>query len=300
MHVGHRRVIEALLGEARARRVPSVVLTFHPHPRLSAGNHEAGLLMPLEERVATLRELGVEWVMVMAFTQTVRRISPWDFFHGVLLAMVGATVVIVGKNHRFGAGGAGDEHLLTQMAAQRGVAVVVVPECRRGSEVVSSRSIRASLMAGDVRRAAAALGRPYRLQGIVVKGKGLGRELGYPTANLAPTPGVVVPADGVYAALAHVEGRRIPAVVNVGTAPTLAGGGGKERSIEVHLIDHEACLYGKRMGISFVSRLRDERRFVGLEGLRRQIAVDVGRARALLGEDAGRGWFAAGNDDPSP
>jgi len=301
VHLGHREVIRLLVHEATQRSLPSVVLTFDPHPRPHDVAGEGGLLLSPDERGAVIRSLGVQWVTVLGFTSTVRAMTAERFFQDVLLAMLGARVVIVGPTHRFGAGGAGDAGLLQRMGASEGVDVIVASEWWVEGAPASSRRIRTHLAAGQVVEASKVLGRFYRLDGIVVRGSGLGRELGFPTANLEAKADRLVPAHGVYGCVAHLAEGDFPAVVNIGVAPTVHADGRGSRRIEVHLVDHDATLYSRRIGISFVVRVRDERRFSGVDDLRRQIAIDVGRIRSILGDVAGqRLGFTPGNSDPSP
>lgn len=283
------------------RSVPAVVLTFFPHPRTRSLPEEGGLLLSQEERTRLIRGMGVDWVAVLGFARAVREMPAERFFREVLLAMLGARVVIVGPNHRFGAGGAGNEDLLRQLGASTGVAVAVAPEVRIGDVVVSSRRIRAWLAAGDVVEAARSLGRPYRLSGRVVRGAGIGRDLGFPTANIEVDPDRVVPARGVYGCIAHLPDGAFPAVANIGSAPTVRGPDEQTRRIEVHVVDRDPALYGKEIGISFIVRVREERRFGSVADLRRQIALDVGRVRDVIRDDAETGLgITAGNSDPSP
>ncbi len=300
VHVGHRDVIRILLEEARRRDLPSVVLTFDRHPRPQALGEEGGLLTSPHERVRILAGLGVEWIASLGFTDHVRSMEPERFFHEVLLAMVGARALIVGPTHRFGRGGGGDVDLLRRLGRATDVDVLVAPESKIDDAPVSSRRIRMLLLSGDVGKASRALGRPYRLDGIVVRGSGIGRDLGFPTANLQVDAGRLVPGDGVYGAVAHLPEGDSPAVVNVGVAPTVQGGTPRARRVEVHLIGRDVPLYGRQMGVSFVSRIREERRFCTIDELRRQIAIDVGRVRALFENLDQESGTTAGNCDPSP
>jgi riboflavin kinase/FMN adenylyltransferase len=300
VHLGHREVIRLLVHEAMIRSLPSAVLTFDPHPRPHDVEGEGGLLLSPDERAALIRSLGVQWVTVLGFTPTVRAMTADRFFRDVLLAMLGARVVIVGPTHRFGAGGTGDANLLRHLGAASSVDVVAAPEWRVDGAPASSRRIRTHLASGQVAEASRVLGRFYRLDGMVVRGSGIGRELGFPTANLEVVPNRLVPAHGVYACVAHLAEGDVPAVANVGVAPTVHDESRGSRRIEVHLLDRDIALYGRRIGISFVFRVREERRFSGVDDLRRQIAIDVGRVRSVLSDRADLGLgITPGNSDPS-
>ncbi|MBN1426577.1 riboflavin biosynthesis protein RibF [Candidatus Fermentibacteria bacterium] len=301
VHRGHQEIIRLLAGQAARRSIPSVVLTFDPHPRPEAIAQEGGLLLSPDERGALLRALGVQWVVVLRFTESIKTMPAERFFHEVLLARLGARVVIVGPTHHFGYGGTGEATLLRRLGAAAGVDVVIAPETASNGLTISSRRIRSYLAAGRVVEAADGLGRPYRLDGTVVRGSGIGRELGFPTANLEAASGRIIPGDGVYGCVAHLDEGRFPAVVNIGFAPTIRGLRPKQRRVEVHLIDHDAVLYSRSIGISFFVRIREERRFVGAEDLRQQIAEDVGRIRTLTNAGADQSFGnTAGNNDPFP
>jgi riboflavin kinase/FMN adenylyltransferase len=259
VHRGHRRVIEAAL---EAGPTPAVV-TFDPHPRVVLG-YEVELLATLERRLELLDELGVEETLVVEFTPEVAQLEPGQFVDQVLRP-IGARIVVAGEGFRFGRQREGDLQLLEQL----GFEVPAVPLL----EDVSSSEIRRRLRDGDVDGGAALLGRPAEVEGIVVAGDARGGTLGFPTANLAVDPGVLVPAYGIYAGSA--AGRR--AAVSIGTNPHY---GGEERRVEAFLLDFEGDLYGQRLVVELWQRLRDERAFVSEDELVAQIARDVEETKA--------------------
>ena len=259
VHLGHRRVIE----EARATGLPVRVLTFTPHPRVVLGNL-VELISSLERRLELLAELGVAETTVLDFTLEVSQQEPEDF---AALQLAGAGVVVAGEDFRFGRRRRGDLELLERL----GFAVRAVPIL----EGVSSTEIRRYLHAGEVREAAALLGRPPELDGIVVSGDQRGGTLGYPTANLAVEPGLLVPRYGIYAGAA-LDHR---AAVSIGTNPHY---GGEERRIEPHLLDFEGDLYGRRLIVELWERLRDEQVFGSEQELIDQIARDVEATRTAV------------------
>ena len=257
VHLGHRRVIE----EARATGLPVRVLTFTPHPRVVLGNL-VELISSLERRLELLAELGVAETTVLDFTLEVSQQEPEDF---AALQLAGAGVVVAGEGFRFGRRRRGDLELLERL----GFAVRAVPLL----EGVSSTEIRRHLHAGEVREAARLLGRPPELDGIVVSGDQRGGTLGYPTANLAVDPGLLVPRYGIYAGAAHaVDVGSHRAAVSIGLNPHY---GGEERRIEPHLLDFEGDLYGRRLVVELWERLRDEQVFGSEQELIDQIARDV-------------------------
>jgi riboflavin kinase/FMN adenylyltransferase len=259
VHRGHRRVIDAL----RETGLRSTVLTFEPHPRLVLG-YDVQLLTPFERRLELLRQAGPDEILVVEFTQELSRREPEEFVADYLTA-IGARVVVAGEDFRFGAGRRGDVALLRAL----GLEVRPVPLL----EGISSSRIRELVASGDVGGAAQVLGRPFELEGNVVAGDQRGGTLGFPTANLATEPHVLVPAYGIYAGEA-LEHR---AAVSVGVNPHY---GGSERRIEAFLLDFEDDLYGRRLRVELWQRLRDERAFESEEELVAQIARDVEAARA--------------------
>jgi riboflavin kinase/FMN adenylyltransferase len=258
VHLGHRRVLDA----ARAAGTPATVVTFWPHPRLVLGN-QVELLSTLERRLELLDEAGMDEALVVEFTPELARREPEEFAES-LLRQIRARAIAVGENFRFGRDAAGDPALLEQL----GFEVHRVPTL----EGVSSTQIRALLREGDVAAAARLLGRPAEVEGTVVLGSQRGGTLGYPTANLAVPPDLLVPAYGIYAGAAL--GHR--AAVSIGVNPHY---GGDERRVEPYLVDFEGDLYGRRLVVELWQRLRDERAFPSEAELVAQIERDVEQTR---------------------
>ena len=259
VHRGHLSVIQAAIDSGLA----PTVITFDPHPRVAFGN-EVELITTLERRLELFAELGVESTLVAPFTPELMALEPETFAERYLSA-IGATAIAAGPNFRFGAKRAGDRELLGELGFDI-LDVVPIPG-------VSSSAIRAALRQGDVGQAAALLGRPFELDGIVVAGDQRGGTLGYPTANLAVEPRLACPAYGIYAGAAL--GHR--AAISIGTNPHY---GGLERRIEPFLLDFEGDLYGKRLIVEVWERLRDEAVFASEEDLVAQIGRDVEATRA--------------------
>jgi riboflavin kinase / FMN adenylyltransferase len=258
VHLGHRRVLRAVV-DAGLR---STVVTFHPHPRTVLGNR-VELLATLERRLELLEGGGVEETLVVEFTPELAEWEPEDFGDR-LLRPIGTEVVAAGDNFRFGRARRGDLELLSHL----GFGARVVPLV----EGVSSTRIRQLLSAGEIGPAARLLGRPPEVEGVVVAGDARGGTLGFPTANLRVDPELLVPAYGIYAGQA--AGHR--AAVSIGVNPHY---GGKERRVEVYLLDFAGDLYGRRLIVELWERLRDERAFASEEELVAQIADDVERTR---------------------
>lgn len=245
-----------------AAGLTATVVSFDPHPRVVFGN-QVELLATLERRLELLAELDIEETLVLEFTLEFAQLQPEEFAESVLRA-IGTQVIVAGENFRFGRGRSGDLHLLERL----GFDVRRVPL----AEGISSSQLRNLLRSGEVGRAAALLGRPPEVEGIVAAGDARGGTLGFPTANLAVDPGLLVPAHGIYAGAAH--GHR--AAVSIGTNPHYGGG---ERRIEAYLLDFEGDLYGQRLVVELWKRLRDERSFASEEDLIEQIAHDVEETR---------------------
>jgi riboflavin kinase / FMN adenylyltransferase len=264
VHLGHRRVIETAL----QTRLPVGVVTFQPHPRVVLGHFVEGLAT-LERRLELLAELGVAETRVVEFTLDVARLEPEEF---AARELGDAAVVVAGTDFRFGHKRRGDFQLLARL----GYEVLPVPLL----EGVSSTEIRRRLHAGEVAGAAQLLGRPPELDGVVVGGDQRGGTLGYPTANLAIQPGLIVPAYGIYAGSARLDDGEIRrAAISIGTNPHY---GGEERRIEPYLLDFEGDLYGRRLVVELWERLRDEQVFASEQELIDQIARDVEATRQAV------------------
>jgi riboflavin kinase / FMN adenylyltransferase len=263
VHVGHRRVIDGA----------DTVLTFEPHPlRVLHPDAAPKLIMPFEIKRDVIEGLGVEELIVISFDDEFSSIAPEDFCSRILVEALGAKSVSVGENFRFGAKARGDPQML---ASRDEFETRVVPLVEVDGEIVSSTRVRSLVAAGEVEAATRCLGAPFLLEGTVVEGDERGRKLGFPTANIVPSDDLVHPGHGVYAAFA--DGR--PAAVNVGVRPTFETGRGL--LVEAYLIDFDGDLYGRTLRIAFISRLRGERRFAGVEELIAQMHRDVEAAREL-------------------
>ena len=264
VHLGHREVISG----------SDTVLTFDPHP-LQVVRPEAApkLLTSLDVKGELIDALGVRELVVIRFDERFARQSPQDFIDQVLVERLAAELVSVGENFRFGHRAAGDPDLL---AADPRFKTRVVPLVEVEGEVISSSHIRGLVLAGEVELAARFLGAPFQMEGLVVEGDRRGRTLGFPTANIVPDEALVCPGHGVYAA--YADGA--PAAVSVGVRPTF--GTGRGVLIEAYLIDRNVDLYGHRLRIQFLSRLRGERRFESARSLVEQMREDVERTRTLL------------------
>lgn len=280
VHLGHRTLLAALRSQAERIGGLAVVLTFDTHPLETLAPERAPrCITTLEQKVRLLEEAGADLVVVAAFDRAFAELTPEEFVDQVLISRLKAAAVVVGANFRFGRKRSGDVDRLRALGRERGFEVVSVePVIVHGSPVSSTR-VRNAIERGDVEMAAQLLGRPFTMLGRVVKGLGLGRKLGFPTANVEVVPRQIVPRNGVYAVRALVAGRSYPGVCSIGTRPTLDG---TDRTIEIYIDGFEGNIYDAEIGTAFYSRLRDEVRFESLESLAAQISKDVEEARKVV------------------
>lgn len=283
IHLGHR----ALLNRSRQLAGPSgcvAVVTFEPLPLAFLRPQQApARLSTVYQKLKRLSSSGVDITWMMRFDETLAELSAPEFAQSVLARSLSAKCIVIGEDFRFGRGQEGDVARLRELGGELGFEVETVPSVLAGNERISSSGIRQKLAAGDFASAAEWLGRPFRMEGHVIRGAGLGKKLGYPTANLAvrARPG---PLGGVLAAFSRVaDGPWLPAVTNLGRRPAV---GGKEPLLEVHFFDFDQDLYGQRLEVQFVAKLRDELNFESLDELVEQMKRDEQEARHCL-ENAG-------------
>jgi riboflavin kinase/FMN adenylyltransferase len=286
VHLGHRAMLARVAEVAAKHGRPAGALTFAPHPaEVVRPGSSPRLLTGLRHKATLLGEAGMDFVCVFPFTPAAAARSAESFVEETLFEALRAEAVVVGSNFRFGKGAAGDVPLLARLGRRHGVEVHGIELAEAGGAAVSSTRIRDALDAGDVVEAAAMLGRPYLLEGRVVRGEGRGSTIGVPTANLGVPRRLLVPATGVYAGHLNVgppdrpDGPPLPAVVNIGVNPTF---GGTRLKVEAHVLDADVELRGRRVCLRFARRLRGERRFSGVDELVAQIRRDIDDARDLL------------------
>jgi riboflavin kinase/FMN adenylyltransferase len=295
VHRGHQRIITRTAGTAAGLGLPMVVITFDPHPAevIRPGSHPVLLCTPAR-RAELLAGMGAGAVCMLPFTLEFSRLDPEEFVRLVLADRLHAAAVVVGENFRFGHRAAGDVALLAELGEKYGFTAEAVPLVRDDEVKISSSLIRQKLADGDVTGAAGDLGRPHRVEGVVVPGHRRGKALGFPTANLETFPHTAIPADGVYAGWLSVlgeqegqetEGERWPAAISVGTNPTF---GGQDQVVEAYALDRDDLeLYGVHVGVDFAARLRGMERFGSAAELAEQMRRDVDQARAITVSQAG-------------
>jgi len=281
VHRGHQQIIAAAAARGGELGLPSVVVTFDPHPSevVRPGSHPSILTAP-GRKAELVDQLGIDALCVLPFTPEFSRLPPDEFVHTVLVQRLHTAAVIVGANFRFGHTAAGDVAQLAALGRRFGFTAEGVPLVGADDVELSSTYVRACVAAGDVDRAARALGRAHRIEGVVVRGDRRGRELGYPTANVEPPAYTAIPADGVYAGRLVRGGNLLTAAISVGTNPTFSGA---ERRVEAFVLDFDEDLYGEHVGVDFVHRLRPMLRFDSVDELTQEMARDVERTRELLG-----------------
>ncbi|MCC7418121.1 MAG: bifunctional riboflavin kinase/FAD synthetase [Acidobacteria bacterium] len=282
VHRGHQKILDRLRRTAGERGCTSVVMTFDPHPpRVVRPDKAPLLLMTKAQKLEALAAAGVQGAAIVRFTRELSLWEPERFVERVLVDWLRISEVWVGANFLFGHDRAGNFTLLRALGIRYAFKAEKIDPVRYKDFVVSSTRIRRLVGEGRVDEAGALLGHQYYIDGEVVRGDARGRTLGFPTANLC-TPNELIPPRGVYATLATVSGVLRPSVTNIGVRPTVDRSGGE--IVETHLFDFDGDLYGSPLRVGFVQRLRDERAFESIDGLRAQIAADCARARTLFGQ----------------
>lgn len=278
VHLGHRVVLRRAVEEGEKRGMRTIAATFDPHPRAVLRPRSAAkLLTTVGMRRELLLAEGVDEVAVITFDTELSKKSPEEFVGEVLVERLGAGLVVVGENFRFGYMAAGNvEDLRRIMRSEGGDAIGVDVKTAGGGEGISSTRIRKLLSDGKIEEASNLLGRSYSLRGEVVMGDGRGRTIGFPTANIEVDPSVLIPARGVYACSVLLGGDWLPACANIGVAPTF---GERESRVEAHILDFEGDIYGETIEVEFLRRIRGEKKFSGVEELVARISRDVEEAR---------------------
>lgn len=291
VHLGHRSLIRRLVERAKALKVPSIVLTFDPHPvKVLYPDRQLNRIFDQEDLREQMEKLGVDVLVIEPFSREFSQLSPETFLLEWIFKPYVPQAIVVGYDFSFGANRAGSIEFLKERAKGLGVDVEVMPPVKVGDVLVSSTRIRQAVTSGDIELANALLGRPFYIRGIVEKGAGRGRKIGVPTANVRTTA-ETIPARGVYAAWVEVRGRRWEAAVNVGYNPTFVDSAGAMPSIEAHLIGfpesgESGDLYGETLKVEFAARLREEKKFDSVDTLVNQIHADIAQARSRLSQSS--------------
>jgi len=285
IHVGHVMVLENALREARLLNVPSVVVSFANHPQFLISQTPTQLLSTLEERLKSFETMGFDYALILDFDEWLKNLPAEEFIQGILLKHLGVKSVTVGYDHRSGKNRVGDGAMLQQAGQQWDFDVQIIDPVRikpdateGGGQIVSSTLIRKLLAFGDIEQANQLLGRPYHLTGIVEKGLQRGRELGFPTANIAVETHRLIPANGTYGGYAILNGKQYLAVCNIGICPTF--GDQALKRVEVHLLGYEGpAFYDESLQMTFLQKIRDELKFPSVDALVQQIRKDCQSVR---------------------
>ncbi len=281
VHIGHRKILERLINNAKLLDLKSTVLTFFPHPRMVLQQHaDIKLLNTIEEKTKILKETGLDNLIIHPFTKEFSRLSATEFVQDILVDALGTKKIIIGYDHRFGRNRNANITDLIEFGKTMDFDVEEIPAQEIEDVSVSSTKIRNALLEGDIETANTYLGYPYMLTGTVSKGKGLGRQINFPTANLhIPEEYKLVPKKGVYVVKSTIDGKTVYGMMNIGYNPTVSG---TEKSIEIHFFDFENDLYDKKLQIDILERIRDEHKFDTLEELKAQLQVDKQTSLAII------------------
>jgi riboflavin kinase/FMN adenylyltransferase len=281
VHIGHRKILERLINNAKVLELKSTVLTFFPHPRMVLQKDVAiKLLNTIDEKIKILEELGIDYLIIHPFTKEFSRLSATQFVRNILVNDLKTKKIIIGYDHRFGRNRNANINDLMAFGNALDFEVEEISAQEVDDVSVSSTKIRKALEEGDMKTANMYLGYNYMLTGSIVKGKGLGRKLNFPTANLSIQEDYkLIPKNGVYVVSSVLEGKRVFGMMNIGFNPTVEG---KTKSIEINFFDFDRDLYGKKIQVDIIDRIRDEKKFNSLEGLQAQLKKDRKTSLAII------------------
>lgn len=282
VHLGHQKILHRIREIARSMEGETVLITFWPHPRLVLypEEHKLRLLSTFEEKAKLLRQFGIDHLVTIPFTKEFSQLTSKEFIEEVIVNKIQTKKLVIGYDHRFGKNREGSFEYLKENCSSYGFELEEISRQDVDEIGVSSTKIRQALESGDIETANSYLGRPYELNGLVVKGQQIGRSIGFPTANVhIPNDYKLIPKDGVYAVEASVNGSIYKSMLNIGNRPTVDG---SKKSVEAHLFDFQGDLYDKQITIYLKAYLREEQKFENLEGLKAQLHKDQQRAKLIL------------------
>ena len=284
VHIGHQKIIKELIGKTETNNMKSVVLTFFPHPRMVLQTDaNIKLINTLDEKSQILEKLGLDYLVIEKFTEQFSRITALEFVRDLLVNKLNAKQIIIGYNHRFGRNRAANINDLSDFGETFGFKVHQISAQDIDEVAISSTKIRIALSNGNIEKANSYLGYKFMLTGVVAKGRGLGRTIGFPTANLFIEESYkLIPEEGVYAISCNYNERTLYGMMNIGVNPTVNG---KHQSIEIHFFDFNEDLYGEKIQIDMHKRLRDEKKFESVDALKNQLVKDKLKALEILEHD---------------
>ncbi len=283
VHAGHREFLSRISQDCKKTKSKFVVITFIPHPLQILRAQTGFLINTFTERRELLRECGVDYLLEVDFTRDFSTLSPEDFLKKFVFSFSGIQKIYLGYDFAFGANKAGDYNLAKSLCEKAGIQLILQEEFRLNNGAVSSSVVRSEIQKGDMVKVKTLLERPYFLSGRVVKGQGRGKQIGFPTANLDYDKALIVPTNGVYITQTTIHGMTYNSVTNIGTNPTFNDG--LETNIETHLLDFNRDIYGEQMRVSFLKKLRDEKKFSSVNDLISQIDTDVKLAKQFFRHD---------------
>ena len=279
VHRGHAEIFAHLKKKSVDAGLPAVVVTFEPHPlKILAPEFAPSLITTFEQKVALIEKFGIDSLVVVPFSTEFSLLSANDFVREILCKSLGMRHIIIGHDYAFGRGREGNFNTLKTLGVQHGFTLEDLPPIGENGVVFSSSLVRSAVVVGDMDAASLILGRYYQISGTVVHGREIGQTLGFPTANIA-TPNELIPSDGVYAVMAHVDGHLVKGACNIGLNPTV---GGSTRTIEVFLLDYSGQIYDHEVTVTFVQRLRSVQKFPDINALKSAISLDVAKCRVVL------------------
>ncbi len=283
VHIGHQKILKKLIKKANSKNLKSTVLTFFPHPRMVLQkDSDIKLLNTLDEKIKILGRLGLDFLIIHPFTKEFSRLSATEFVRDILVNALQAKKIIIGYDHRFGRNREANINDLIAFGSSLDFKVDEISAQEIDEVSVSSTKIRKSLEEGNIETANKYLGYPYMLTGLVKKGKGLGRQIQFPTANLHIEESYkLIPKNGVYVVQTVIEGKTVSGMMNIGYNPTVSG---KKKSIEIHFFDIDKDLYGLKLQIDLIARIRDEHKFESIEALKKQLTQDKDTSLAILNQ----------------
>ncbi len=279
LHLGHQSLIESLKSAAHARQLKTAVFTLNPHPRSLLSREKFYPLQSCEDKIERFKALGVNTLFLQEFNTEFAQIDAENFLRQYVLEFIKPQLVFFGYDFRFGKGGKGDFELAQSYLSTKGIELIKGQAFKVSDQIVSSTQIRQALIATQVEKASELLGFPYKISGTVIEGLKIGRQLGFPTANLS-LPDTLLPGKGVYAGRALVDKKKYSAVLNIGTRPTLDQD--QKTQVECHILNFKKEIYSQKAEFEFHFKLRDEIKFSSLDQLKKQIAMDVSRTQKLM------------------
>jgi len=270
VHLGHKKILEHLVRTAEKEHLHSVVLTFSPHPESFFKKDRFFLIQPLKERLNMINGFNIDFSVVAPFDKTFSKLSPTQFIKNILIHYLHSKFIVVGQNFKFGKNRRGDVKLLKKIAEQHNISLHPIPQVSLNGEIISSSKIRTLLRRGEIEKANIFLGHPYKITGRVIKGFSRGRHIGFPTANLNPDNDII--PSGVFITESLLGSKKFPSVTNIGHCPTFNK---NKIDVESYIMNLQTDLYGKKMSILLLKKIRDEKKFDSPESLKKQIQKDI-------------------------